>query len=204
VRTADRCALNPFDRPALEVAFQLKQKNGGSITVFSMGPPTAEAALREAMALGADRAALLICDPVIGRIRHPGHIDRPECREPDTWRPLTCCCSAHAHPTAIPARSGPRPPCCMDLTMVTGAVRIDGSPQRLMVEREMDGFREAYEVDTPRPSPSIRRLPFRGIRRWAALLSRSIKCLWKRSPPGRWVWIHPWWVMPAHPRAYFP
>ena len=29
VRTADKCALNPFDRPALEVALQLKEKHGG-------------------------------------------------------------------------------------------------------------------------------------------------------------------------------
>ena len=61
VRTADTCALNPFDRPALEIAMQLKAAHGGSVTALSMGPPSAEACLREAMAAGADRAVLL-CD----------------------------------------------------------------------------------------------------------------------------------------------
>ena len=37
----------------------------------------------------------------------------------------------------------------LKLPMVTGATRIEGSPQQLMVEREIDGFRETYEVDAP-------------------------------------------------------
>ena len=38
---------------------RLKEKFGGKVTVLTMGPPQAEAALREAISLGADEAVLL-------------------------------------------------------------------------------------------------------------------------------------------------
>ena len=51
--------VNPEDRNAVEAALQLREKHGGSITVLTMGPPQAEDALAEALAMGADRAVLL-------------------------------------------------------------------------------------------------------------------------------------------------
>jgi electron transfer flavoprotein beta subunit len=50
---------NAYDLHALELAVALKNKHGGSITVLSMGPPQAQAVIREAYALGADRGILL-------------------------------------------------------------------------------------------------------------------------------------------------
>lgn len=50
---------NPFDTYALEEGLRIKEKYGGNVTVISMGPPQAEAVLRDAMAVGADRAILL-------------------------------------------------------------------------------------------------------------------------------------------------
>ena len=51
--------MNPACRHALEAALRLKEAHGGEITAISMGPPSAEEILRQAMALGADRAVLL-------------------------------------------------------------------------------------------------------------------------------------------------
>ena len=51
--------INPDDKMAIEAALQLKEKNGATVTVISMGPPQAEKALREALAMGADEAFLL-------------------------------------------------------------------------------------------------------------------------------------------------
>ncbi len=51
--------INPFDTYALEEAVRLKEKHGGKVTVITMGPPQADAALREAISLGADEAVLL-------------------------------------------------------------------------------------------------------------------------------------------------
>lgn len=51
--------INPDDRTAIEVALQLKEKNGAEVTVLTMGPTQAEKALREALAMGCDNAYLL-------------------------------------------------------------------------------------------------------------------------------------------------
>lgn len=51
--------INPEDKHALEEALRIKDANGAHVTVITMGPPQAEAALREAMAMGADEAILV-------------------------------------------------------------------------------------------------------------------------------------------------
>jgi len=51
--------MNPFDRHALEEGVRLKEQHGGTVTVVSMGPPQAEAVLRDAVACGADEAVLV-------------------------------------------------------------------------------------------------------------------------------------------------
>ncbi len=51
--------INPDDKTAIEAALQLKEQHGATVTVISMGPPQAEKALREALAMGADEAFLL-------------------------------------------------------------------------------------------------------------------------------------------------
>ena len=59
VREGVPSIINPEDKNALEEALRLKDENGATVTVISMGPPQAEAALREAMAMGADDAILI-------------------------------------------------------------------------------------------------------------------------------------------------
>ena len=51
--------INPEDKNAIEEALKLKEKDNSKITVLTMGPPQAEIALREALAMGADEAVLL-------------------------------------------------------------------------------------------------------------------------------------------------
>ncbi|WP_408956007.1 electron transfer flavoprotein subunit beta/FixA family protein [Natroniella sp. ANB-PHB2] len=51
--------INPEDKHALEEAVRLKEKEGGTVTVVTMGPPQAKVALNEALAMGADEAVLV-------------------------------------------------------------------------------------------------------------------------------------------------
>lgn len=51
--------INPLDMHAIEEGLRLKEKYGGKVSALSMGPPQAEKALREALALGCDEAFLL-------------------------------------------------------------------------------------------------------------------------------------------------
>lgn len=59
MREGIAATLNPFDTYALEEALRLRERYGGEITALSMGPPQAEAVLRDSIALGCDRGILL-------------------------------------------------------------------------------------------------------------------------------------------------
>lgn len=51
--------INPNDRNAIEAALQIRERHGGEVTILSMGPSQVEEALREALAMGVDRAIQL-------------------------------------------------------------------------------------------------------------------------------------------------
>lgn len=51
--------INHDDKTGIEAALQLKEELGGTVTVVSMGPPQADVALREALAMGCDEAYLV-------------------------------------------------------------------------------------------------------------------------------------------------
>ena len=67
--TLDRGAMlaimNPDDKAGLEAALRLKDQYGAEVTVLTMGLPKAADALREALAMGADKA-VLVTDRVLG------------------------------------------------------------------------------------------------------------------------------------------
>ena len=51
--------INHDDKAGLEAALRLREQVGGTVTVVCMGPPQADVALREALAMGVDEAYLL-------------------------------------------------------------------------------------------------------------------------------------------------
>jgi len=51
--------INPFDMYAIEEAIRLRERLGGTVTALTMGPPQAEAALREAIAMGVNQGILV-------------------------------------------------------------------------------------------------------------------------------------------------
>lgn len=61
MREGVKSIINPFDMYAIEEAVRLKERFGGKVSVVTMGPPQADAALREAIAMGADEG-FLVCD----------------------------------------------------------------------------------------------------------------------------------------------
>jgi electron transfer flavoprotein beta subunit len=58
-RNALPAIFNPEDLNALEMALQVKDRHGGTVTVLTMGPPKAANILRESLWRGADRVILL-------------------------------------------------------------------------------------------------------------------------------------------------
>ena len=65
IRDGVAAIVNPLDLYAIEIAIQLKEQYGGEIVAISMGPPKAETALREAIAMGID-SAVLVSDKKFG------------------------------------------------------------------------------------------------------------------------------------------
>lgn len=65
IRAGVPAILNPLDANALSAAIKVKETYGGEVTLITMGPPAAEAVLRECLAVGADRA-ILVTDRAFG------------------------------------------------------------------------------------------------------------------------------------------
>ncbi len=65
IRAGVPAILNPLDANALSAAVKVKETYGGEITLITMGPPAAEAVLRECLAVGADKA-ILVTDRAFG------------------------------------------------------------------------------------------------------------------------------------------
>lgn len=65
IRAGVPAILNPLDANALSAAVKVKETYGAEITLITMGPPNAEAVLRDCLAVGADRA-ILVTDRAFG------------------------------------------------------------------------------------------------------------------------------------------
>lgn len=61
-----RFVMNPYDEYAVEEAIKLRDANGGSVTVVTIGPERAQEALRTALAMGADEAVLISDESLFG------------------------------------------------------------------------------------------------------------------------------------------
>ena len=59
IREGVPAIINHDDKAGLETALQIREQVGGTVSVVCMGPPQADVALRETLAMGADEAYLL-------------------------------------------------------------------------------------------------------------------------------------------------
>jgi len=141
--------INPFDMYAIEEGVRLKEKLGGKTTVITMGPPQAESALREAIAMGIDEAILISDRAFAGS---------------DTWATsytLSCAIKKIANFDLIlcgkqaadgdTAQVGPGISAHLDLPQVTYVKKIEEVKDKAMrVERMTE---EGFEIiETPLPA----------------------------------------------------
>jgi len=146
-RSADSYELNPFDRPVLEVALQMKEKQGGSVIVLAMGPEPSAFVLNEAMAMGAD-AGILLCDPALAgsdtlatSLALATAIQR--------LLPFDLLLFGTRSSDSDTGHVGLQTSVLLDLPLVTGVYSIDTLENGLRVKRRIDDFREEYEVSFP-------------------------------------------------------
>ncbi len=147
-REGVKAIINPFDLYALEEALRIKDAREATVTVLTMGPPQAEAALREAMGYGADAAVLLSDRAFAGA---------------DTW--ATALTLAKAVTKLGPAdliftgkqaidgdtaQVGPMLAAILDIPYAAWARKLTfGSDGALRVERLLDHGYDAVEVTLP-------------------------------------------------------
>jgi electron transfer flavoprotein beta subunit len=62
ITTGVNYKVNPFDEIAIEEGLRLREKHGGELAVVSIGGESSTAELRAALAMGADRAMLVLHD----------------------------------------------------------------------------------------------------------------------------------------------
>jgi electron transfer flavoprotein beta subunit len=146
-RTAANSILNPFDAPALALAFDLRRILGGTVTTVSMGPPAAGPVLRETLALGADRAVLL-CDPAMAGA--------------DTVATAAVLAAAVGQLSPVDlilfgtrsadsdtGQVGAQTATALRLPLVADVQTLVWHDGRCRVTRDCDGFLETYDLDFP-------------------------------------------------------
>jgi electron transfer flavoprotein beta subunit len=134
VRSPEFCELNPYDRPALEIALNLREAHG-------------EIALIETMALGVDRS-ILLCDSALAGS--------------DTFATATALGAAIKKLAPFDlvlfgiraadsdtGQVGPQTAILLNLPLVTWAYSIEPAENELFIERRADGFRERYALSFP-------------------------------------------------------
>lgn len=61
--------MNPYDEFAVEEAIRIKEAKGGEVTIVSLGGDKAQEAIRQGLAMGADKA-ILVNDPALDGADH--------------------------------------------------------------------------------------------------------------------------------------
>jgi len=149
VREGVKSIINPFDMYAIEEGVRLKEKCGGKVLVLTMGPPQAEAALREAISMGADEG-ILICDKAFaGSDTWVTSFTLSEAiKKIGVFDLILCGKQASDGDTA---QVGPGISAHLDIPQVTYVKKIEEIKERsLRVERMME---EGFEViETPLPA----------------------------------------------------
>lgn len=144
--------VNPFDACALELAVRLKEKEGGKVSVISMGPSQAKNALKECLAVGADQAYLVTdrafggSDTLATSYILSRAIKTVEVKTGEKMDLIFCGKQAIDGDTA---QVGPEIAEHMDLPHVTLATGIEMVGDKAQVLRDTDEGHEVVEVSLP-------------------------------------------------------
>ncbi len=140
--------MNPACRFALEAALRIRDKIGARITAVTMGPPSAEEALREAIALGADKGVLLTDRKMAGADTYTTSFTLSKAIQKiiPTFDLILCGASTNDSETA---QVGPQLAEDLDIPGVSYVNELTISGNKARVRRLADGFFESMEMELP-------------------------------------------------------
>jgi electron transfer flavoprotein beta subunit len=139
--------VSPHEECGVEEAVQIIEREGGSVTVLTLGPSEAEEQLRDMMAIGADRAIHLLTDgeewdpqataaAIVAAVRS-------EEQAPDLILFGNESADAGNYQVAI------RVAHALAMPAVTGVKAISFDGGRAICEQEVAGGRDVYELSLP-------------------------------------------------------
>src|SRR4029077_5290115 len=142
--------VSPHEECAVEEAVRLIEKHGGSSTVLTLGPEAAIDQLRDAMALGIERALLLETD---GREWDPvatssAIVEAIEA-ERDAGRSYDLLMFGNESADSAGYQVGVRVADALDLPCVTGIKAVEITDGRAMVRRQTESGWEVADVPLP-------------------------------------------------------
>jgi electron transfer flavoprotein beta subunit len=154
VREGVPSILNPYDAHACEEAVRLKERYGGTVTAISMGPPQAAEALRDCIALGADRAVLISDRAFAGADTWATSyaLSRAIRRAEREWGPAQVILCGKQAIDGDTAQVGPGIARRLQLPQITYAYRIlevDKAAGRVVAERRLEKGIETVEAPLP-------------------------------------------------------
>ncbi|NLE67657.1 MAG: electron transfer flavoprotein subunit beta/FixA family protein [Lentisphaerae bacterium] len=148
IREGVASIINPFDVYAIEEGLRIKERAGGKVTVITMGPPQADAALREAISMGADNAILVSDRAFAGSDTWAtSYTLAMAVRKLGDYRVILCGKQASDGDTA---QVGPGIAAHLDLPQITYVRKIEEIDEKHVVaERLMETGFEALESPLP-------------------------------------------------------
>jgi electron transfer flavoprotein beta subunit len=138
--------LNPYDEFALEQALRIKESQGsGEVVVISLGAAQVQTTLRNALAMGADRAIHLKTE---GPSADPLATAKALASEIQGLAPQIVWLGKQAVDDDQ-AQVGPMLGELLSWPCVTVVAKLELSGNKAVVEREIEGGREVIEVELP-------------------------------------------------------
>ncbi len=146
-RTPENSELNPFDRPALEAALQLKAREGGIVTVLTMGPDVSREVLAEAQAMGADKA-VLISDAALAE-SDTLVTSKVLAAAISKLSPFDLLLFGTRTADSDTGQVGPQTAAVLEIPFIGSVKKIAGKDKTWEMERTLDAWEENWQVASP-------------------------------------------------------
>jgi electron transfer flavoprotein beta subunit len=143
--TADN-VINEIDEYALEEALQVRDREGGEVTVLTVGPDTATDAIRKALSMGADRAVHVSDEAIHGSCAvQTSAVLAAALQQLEYDLILMGATSTDGQVAVMPALLAER----LGIPQVSGARKLTVEDGTVKVERQTDGGYWALEAPLP-------------------------------------------------------
>ncbi len=139
--------ISDFDKNALEEAIRIKEKLGGEVLTVTVGPEDAKTTLREALAMGADKA-YLISDPIFENsdTLATSYILAEAVKKIGPFGIILC---GEASIDSFSAQIGPRLAEGLGIPVITYARKVNLDRDTVTAERSLEDCSETVKAKMP-------------------------------------------------------